>query len=349
MDEGQTTGCQCLSLEQIEKTIKVKMSEQFHERFNNLKDSVITLIAEKMSVLIEENHNLKRSLKYEVEDLRNWQIDINNEIAHMKVIESERESEKKQRTVIHELVKTFNSKLTAIEEDSKESIQGLQEYVQSINENVCEMLKEVPQVAVSSLEDRFSTIEEKLANASLTDVHSQYNTLSMMTARQISSESIESHDQFMIEVANEVDERHKRRKALVIHNIEETDNNVEDKIQVTNILKEIINDENLVQQQQLNIYRLGRRSPSRNRTVKVHLMSEEFCKRVLQHTGKLRDSQHYRHIVLQPDLTPTQRQHLKMLVEEKKQRNCSAVQCNEEPDWIIRRGKLCRRKDITTQ
>ena len=73
-------------------------------------------------------------------------------------------------------------------------------------------------------------------------------------------------------------------------------------------------------------------------------MCENLCKSVLQHTRKLRHSEYYKHIVLQPDLTPNQRKHLKMLVEEKKQRNSFALQCNEEPDWTIRSGKLWRRR-----
>ena len=168
-----------------------------------------------------------------------------------------------------------------------------------------------------------------------------------MTVTNMSSESIESHEEFLSEVANEVDERQKRKKSLVIHNIEETDNAAYDKLQVTNVLKEIIDDENLMKQQQSNIYRLGKRSPVRNRTIKVHFKSEEVCSNILQNTRKLRETNQYKHIVIQPDLTPVQRQRLKLLVEEKKQRNWSAAQCKEEPDRIIRRGKLCRRRNLT--
>ncbi len=72
------------------------------------------------------------------------------------------------------------------------------------------------------------------------------------------------------------------------------------------------------------------------------MQSEDFCKNVLQHAKKLSDSNHYKHIVFQADLTPMQRQHLKLLVGEKKKRNSYAAQHNEEPDWIIIRGKFCR-------
>ncbi len=346
-------GCKCLSTEEIEETIAVKMNEQFEERFNKLKDSVVTLMAEKLSSLSEDNCTLKCTLANEVVDLRNWQKDINKKMEEV----THSESDKNKMTVMQELVNTFNGKLTQIEDKSKQSIQEVHEDIQSIRDNICEMLNEVPQVTMSSLETRFCQIEEKLdaspetvrpknINSNLIDVHVPYNS-SSLSVTKMSSESIESHDEFLIEVANEVDERQKRKKTLVIHNIEETDNAAEERIQVTNILNEIIGNKNLVQQQQTNLYRLGKRSPAKKRTIKVHFKSEEFCRNILHHTRKLRETNHYKHIVLQPDLTPVQRHHLKMLVEEKRQRNSYAAQCKEEPDWIIYKGKLCRRRDLT--
>ena len=151
-----------LSMEEFEK----RMSEQFEEKFNRLKDNVVTLLAEKLSALIEENNILKTTLKDEIGDLREWQIDVNmkveeitkenknvsNIVHQLNEIETERESEKKRISVIHDLVKTFNSNLAEIEQNSKQSIHEVQEDVQSIRENICEMLTEVPQVTMSSLE-----------------------------------------------------------------------------------------------------------------------------------------------------------------------------------------------------
>ncbi len=329
--------CRCLKIEQIEKIIAVRLNDQFEKRFDKLKDNVVTLMAEKLSTIGDENSILKSTLANEVADLRNWQNDINKKMEDLQ-------SDKKQITVIHELVNTFNGKLTEIEENSKQSVQHVHEDVQSINENICEMLNEVPQVTLSSLETRFSNIEEKLSNSFETIVSKD---TSLMTVTNMTSESNVSQDEFLSEVANEVDERQKRKKSLVIHNIEETDNAAEDKLQVTNVLNEIIDDENRIKQQQSSIYRLGKRSSVRNRTIKVHFKSEEVCSKILQNTRKLRETNQYKHIVIQPDLTPVQRQHLKLLVDEKKQRNWFAAQNKEEPDWIIRRGKLCRRRDLT--
>ena len=353
--EEMKSECDCISIEVIEKKLVEKLNKQFEERFNQLKDNLVTLIAAKLSVLIEKNHNLTNALDNEVEALQQEQNNINQQVEE---ISSENTSKKKEITVIHGLVKTFNTKLTEIEENSKQSIQVVQEDVQSIREHICEMLEEVPQVTMSSLETRFNNIEERLGtsvetiesrnsvNTGPMDVYSPCNHSSKSSFTKASAENIEPHEDLMSEVANEVDERQKRRKSLVIHNIEENDNDSEDNKQVANILNIIIDDENLIQQQHLKIYRLGRRTSSRNRTVKVHFQSEGFCKNVLQHARKLSDSNRYKHIVFQPDLTPMQRQHLKLLVAEKKQRNCYAAEHKEEPDWIIHRGKLCRRSDI---
>ncbi len=235
------------------------------------------------------------------------------------------------------------------EENTSETIREVQEDSQSIKENIWEMLQEVPKVALSSLESRFSNIEDRISmseNTSVDDVHSAFNNASNLTLKS-RSETIKSNEELMIEVADEVNDRQKRKKSIVIHNIAENENEAEDEKQVINILKQVVGEQNDVEQQKLNSYRLGKKAPGKIRTIKIHFKSEEFCQNILQHTGKLRENKDFEHIVFQPDLTPLQRQHLKMLVEEKKVRNLHASRCNEEPDWIIRRGKLCRRRELS--
>ncbi len=72
--------CECPSTEQIERTIVEKMNEHFEEKFDKLKNNLITLMAEKLATLIEENNSLKSTLEDEVEDLREWQKDINKKV-----------------------------------------------------------------------------------------------------------------------------------------------------------------------------------------------------------------------------------------------------------------------------
>ncbi len=97
-----------------------------------------------------------------------------------------------------------------------------------------------------------------------------------------------------------------------------------------------------------SMYRLGKQLPGKSRTIKIHFNCENFCQHILQNTRKLGASRLYNNIVIQADLTPLQRTHLKSLVQEKKERNQYAIQCKEDPDWVIRMGKLCRKGDLWT-
>ncbi len=77
------------------------------------------------------------------------------------------EYEKKETFVVHSLVEKSNSKLTEIWNWRK--LQAVNpgsfwrcSVHKHINENICEMLEEVLQVTISSLETRFNNIEERL-------------------------------------------------------------------------------------------------------------------------------------------------------------------------------------------
>ncbi len=334
-----------LSIEEIEKRI----SEQFEERFNRLKDNVVTLIAEKLSVLIEENNTLKSTLEEEVRDLREWQSDINTKVEEITVnqnvsniarqlreIETERESEKKQISVMHDLVKTFNSNLTEIEQNSKQSIQDMQEDVQSIRENICEMLTEVPQVTMSSLETRFCNIEEMLS----TTVETIESKNSVYSAS--SQPSLNFNDISTAEVANEIEDRQRRKWNLVLHNVPENHDQGSDEESINSILIDIQRDSVT---NKARIYRLGKKVPGKNRSIKCHLKSKEMCEQVLSQSRRLYESSNFSQVVLQGDLTPRQRSHIRQLVNEKKRRNYLARKNNQDPDWVIRGGKLCRKSD----
>ena len=135
------------------------------------------------------------------------------------------------------------------------------------------MLNEVPKVALSSLESRFSNIEEKISmsdNSSLTDFQSPFNNVSNLTLSKSSSETIKSNEVLMIEVADEVNGRQKRKKSLVLHNVAENDNDEEDAKQVINILKEIVDKGNDVDKHKLSSYRFGKKAPGKNRTIEIH-------------------------------------------------------------------------------
>ena len=197
------------------------------------------------------------------------------------------------------------------------------------------MLEEVPQI--TSIEDRFSSIEEAI---------SSFAEPKESTIRSESNISLYSQHELMLEVTNEIDQRQKRRRNLVIHNVDESKDATQDYEKVRDILQEVTNDKSLVDKHLTKMYRLGKQSPGRNRSMKIHFKCENFCHSILQNSRNLSTSKSYRNIVIQSDLTPLQRHHLKSLVHEKKERNHRAILCNEEPYWVIRNGRLSRKCDI---
>ena len=97
------------------------------------------------------------------------------------------------------------------------------------------------------------------------------------------------------------------------------------------------------------VYRLGKKTPGKNRSIKCHLKSKEMCEAILSQSRRLSESSTFSQVVLQGDLTPLQRSHIRQLVNEKKKRNAIARKNNQDTDWIIRGGKLCRRSDFNNQ
>ena len=136
---------------------------------------------------------------------------------------------------------------------------------------------------------------------------------------------------------------------LVLHNVPENSSHDCDENSVNSILMHVIGKEVDIKQDsttgKAKIYRLGKKIPGKNRSIKCHLNSKELCEQILSKSRKLTESSSFNQVVLQEDLTPMQRLHLRQLVNEKKKRNCIARKNNQDPDWIIRSGKLCRKSD----
>ncbi len=77
--------------------------------------------------------------------------------------------------------------------------------------------------------------------------------------------------------------------------------------------------------------------------MKIHMQSAELCRQILSNSRRLSNSTKYKMVVVQNDLTLLERRHLKQLVLEKRRRNDMAKLQDEEPNWTIRDGILCRR------
>ena len=206
----------------------------------------------------------------------------------------------------------------------------------TIKDAVTCMLGEVPQT--TSIEARFASIEDSLK---------QVSSIPSTESRSISLENLPT-----IEVANELNDRQRRKGNLILHNVPETENQGEDEVIVSSVLTHVLGREFCIQNEddhdyeRVRVYRLGRREPGRTRSIKCHLRSEDMCEQILMRSRRLTQSHEFCQVVLQPDMTFLQRTHIKQLVKEKKRRNSFARENNEEEDWIIRDGKLYRKRDI---
>ncbi len=155
----------------------------------------------------------------------------------------------------------------------------------------------------------------------------------------------------LVEVANEIQERNKRARSLVIHNLPEAINGEEEMKNVSSLLQEILPNCERIEfecdqfSQKPKVYRLGQPSSNRVRSLKVHLKHAEIKEDIICNTRRLASSENYRTVVVQKDLSPLERIHLKNLVYEKNRRNHAARARQQEANWMIRGGILCRKGD----
>ncbi len=244
-------------------------------------------------------------------------------------------------SVLQKLVNALNIKINSLEESVvgvKDHAESYGDEIDTIKDAVTCMLNEVPQT--TSIEARFSSIEDSLRQVSSSCIPSN-------ESRSSSLENVPT-----IEVANELDDRQRRKGNLILHNVPECDNQGADEESVKSILKVVLGQEVYPpnvdgnDSEKARIYRLGRRVPGMTRSIKCHLKSEDLCEQILMQSRKLTKSHEFCQVVLQPDMTFIQRMHIKQLVKEKKRRNNIALENNEDADWIIRDGKLYRKRDI---
>ena len=211
------------------------------------------------------------------------------------------------------------------------------------------MLDEVPQTR--SIESRFNSIEDSLEQVnSIPSIESRLYLLENSETDILNEPQGRSVESAIYEITNELADRQQRSSNLVLHNVPEM-NSLEDDVEVVKcIIDEVVGKEVEIQSDsitgQLRAYRLGRKVLGKTRSNKVHLRSKELCQDILTHSRNLTRSKNFSKVVLQADLTTQQRSHLKKLVIEKRQRNNTALENHEDADWVIRFGKLCRKRDI---
>ncbi len=292
-----------------------------------------------------------------------------NNLAHLELrlraIEAEREKDQKKLTTMQERYEALQNRIVSIEETISSLEVNDPGELESIRFMLNDMLSEVPNC--NAVVRRFEEIEQGLEQCQQDLAESKMNKhsniiyggldLGGFDSNQTSKCNIEidadtmklTDDYNTAAVSNELCERKKREMNLVIHNLPETASEEHDIATVKDLLEEISKND-LKQELQIDpftnqprIYRLGRKSASKMRTIKVHLKSSNVREYILDNCRRLADSVKFKAVVLQKDMTVLEREHLKRLLFEKKRRNDLAKTVHEEPNWIIRSGVLCRK------
>ncbi len=249
---------------------------------------------------------------------------------------------------MQDLVKALQSQVEKLQAQVHQTETECKEELQGIHLMVNQMLSEVPNS--DALMSRFEDIEEHLDQCSCNYIESRVSQLELNQANvKASHELLTEPDAYHIAaITNELCERRKRDKSFVIHNLPETSEEQDFK-SACEIIEEIVQEdaeleiEREVLTNKPRVYRLGRKANNKARTMKIHVQSTELCEQILSKSRRLSSSTKYKTVVVQRNLTLLERQHLKRLVAEKRRRNDLAKSQNEESDWTIVDGTLCRK------
>ncbi len=198
----------------------------------------------------------------------NHLADVINRISAM---EAEREKEKKEIAALRNLVTCFNEKVKKFEE----KLESNSTDVETTKTMVGDMLSSIPQV--SSIEERISEIDDRMdeyeysrsscettSNVStfevrmneieqnLEEIKSQVNVQCTQGVSNVNDSPIVTEPQScpmkypdvtsLAEVANELQERNKRARSLVIHNLPEAIDSDQEVKNVSSLLREILPD-----------------------------------------------------------------------------------------------------------
>ncbi len=292
---------------------------------------------------------------------------LSSVIQRLSELESDRQKDKSEIATLKNLLNSFNDRVKKLEDDQVMNSANLE----TTKELVEEMLSDIPQAP--SIENRFSALEEKIdqishigckAGSNNSDTHYSANQfrenygmpsphiepINLKPEASVISCYAEPYPDPMTiaEMANEIEERTKRNKNLVIHNLPEG-NYLEDEEEVSKLLCEVLDCKTKVEVEtdeytsKPKIYRLGRKESNKVRSLKIHLKTASTRDQILENTRRLSSSNNFSNTVIQKDMTPLERVHLRRLVYEKNRRNHIARMNQQEPIWTIRGGIICQK------
>ena len=137
------------------------------------------------------------------------------------------------------------------------------------------------------------------------------------------------------DVADEIAERDRRKRNVIVYNLSEQANQAADKIKFTEVCKSISdNDLSIVK-----LFHLGRKSDNKHRPLLVELGSEIDKQSLLSAAPRLRLSNAFKEVYIATDMTKVERERHKKVVAELKRRRSSG-----ESNFIIRNGVIVSRR-----
>ena len=315
------------------------------KRRSKVVHQLVTTFNTKLSDVQKEHDKAIREITNKVQSISNT---LANE-DRVSSIEENGNNESKHEVVMQKLV----SKIKDMEEEIAETKRSTQEELKSISETVTVMLNEVPQC--DAIINKFTELEESIREANnkcenfeeLSERISLIETCETSTQPAYSTASLTCSTDLIAELANELEERQKRMKGLVIHNVPENRTEEEDFDTVAEIVNTVTGKAlDSIKASITKIYRMGRENQNKGRSIKVHFTTTDMSAHILENARKLSRADKYKTVVVQKDLTPLERLNLKKLLTEKRIRNLNATRVGEEADWIIRAGILCRKQDF---
>ncbi len=321
------------TVESSEKSVTCSTCQiSFHIRCAKVSEAKCDLLQQDDSGFMWFCKSCRRTTSKMLQHLMSMKLEL-------KAIREERERDNA------ELLK-MKVKLSDIEKKHSDDIQSFRELVTNMLDDVpqCDWMTDhfdaladsTKQVelncsSIQSLESRMKQVEETTSENNMGDVF-KYRNLSDMTIAAI---------------ANELEERKKRKKSVVLHNIPETYSEHDDAKVVARVLEEVsgktVEFEDTPCTKLPRVYRLGPPDKHRTRSIKAHFKSADVSEAILRNSRNLSKSTLYSSVVIQSDMTSMQRNHIRHLVSEKHRRNHEAIVRNEEPDWTVSGGFLHRK------
>lgn len=237
---------------------------------------------------------------------------------------------------------TPNSKRTTRSNSNDNDISALlvkmkNEIIQATQQEIKKAIKTVIE-KLSSLEGRIDNLEHSLLRLSSNQADHEEKISALST------QVCEMKCSFANEAYDELQQRLKRRRNLIISGVPEHDDGSvqerqeRDKEFVESLLQRLKMDPGNCRE--IYVSRIGKIRSTSSRLIRVVFTQDESASQVLQSAKSLRLYDEYKNVFINPDRTPSQQQHFSELRRELKARK------EKGEDVVIFRGKVTNRAEL---